>query len=282
MNPPATTAEVATWAQHQFAADAFRQVMELFEREGIDALAVKGIVLAYSLYDRVEERPMVDVDLRLRPRDLRRAIRALRNHGWKVGSTSRQLGTAELFVARTLVEIETTIGAPGVCAISVDRMLARSVERTGPQGVRHREPELHDHALLLCVNAFKDKLVLTTPWAREDLLRIARTPGFSPRTLASRAVEARLCELTRIVSEWLSTEPRGTPWRQVIGALPPRRRSLYASLYRALVHRAPSGPTLALVARAASDSHWMQGKALALGVAGNALRWVDGQGHARE
>jgi hypothetical protein len=268
---PEVGGRIKAWVTHQYAAEAFRRVIEVLDRRGIEVLPVKGIILAHTLYDSTEDRPIVDVDLRVRPRDLGRVAQAACDEGWSVRRTSRQLGTLEFVVSRTLIEVETTIGPPGVCAIGVGEMVTRSVMQTGALGIPHREPELHDHALLLCVNAFKDKLVNAHPWAREDLLRIARVPAFSPATLAARAADARLRTLVSIVACWVADDSGDPGWGAVLAALgvPPRRR--YGALFRALVDKDPDGASLALVARAASDTPAGQMKALVLGILGTVL-----------
>ncbi len=272
-NGSARTDPVATWATHALAAEAFRLVLQTFDQEGVDVLPVKGIVLAHSLYGSPEERPMADIDLRVRPRDLRRVTHIARAQRWPAGPKSGQLGAVGFWVSRTLVEVESTIGPPGVCAIGVDEMLARSSWQTGSLGVRHREPELHDHALLLCVNVFKDKLLLAPPWAREDLLRISSAPDFRPETVAVRATSARLRTLVGIVADWLSADARGGQWARVRAAVEPRRRA-YAALYDTLARWAPRSAAMGLVARAASDSALLRAKALALGVLGAATAAV--------
>jgi hypothetical protein len=144
-------------------------------------------------------------------------------------------------------------------------MIERSEWRVGPLGRRHRTPELHDHALHLCVNAFKDRLVLGHRWVREDLLRIARLPGFSPEVMSTRASEARLETLVWVVADWLADD--GAGWRRLTSLLrPPRPR--YAFAYRRLVHRSPASPIMSVMARAASDSALGQAKALGLGLVG--------------
>ena len=67
---------------------------------------------------------------------------------------SKQWGTFETIVDRVLVEVETSVGPPGLCGLAVDTMIAHATR--GAEG--HLEPELHEHALLLAVNVFKDKL----------------------------------------------------------------------------------------------------------------------------
>jgi len=260
----------ATWSQHEYAAEAFRQVVEVTRAEGVDVLPVKGIVLAHTLYERVEERPMVDVDFRVRHRDLRRLASIARSAGWPVRVASRQLGTMEILVSRTPVEFESSVGPPGVCGLGVEDMMARARAHS-TLGVDHLEPEVHDHALLLCVNAFKDKLVLAKPWAREDLYRIAGTHDFDPREFVARAAEAEVGTLVWIVADWLSAGFRETVWTEVRNSLGGARRRHYAAAYMRLVRWAPESPATGLLARAASDSGAQRLKAVALGVAGTLL-----------
>jgi hypothetical protein len=276
---------VAVWVRHRLAVEALRRVLAAFEGRGIRVLPVKGIILAHTLYENVTDRPMADVDLRIRPSDLRNAKRVAREHGWDVRITSKQLGTFEFDVGGMLVDVETTVGPPGVCAIGVAEMLERSAERTEPLGVRHREPEIHDHALLLCVNAFKDKLPNTLPWAATDLVRIAELAEFDPDAMVARAREARLTTMVWLVAEWLSNESNtATAWVRVLERLgdEPRRR-FYARAFRALVHPQPRSPILsAALVRACSDDALMRGKALALGAAGTAYAWCAGRFRTRQ
>jgi hypothetical protein len=265
---------VATWAHHQFATRALHDVLRMADAEGIEVLPVKGIVLAHRLYSGVEERPLADVDLRIRPEDMGAFADGARHRGWVVRRPSRQLGALEFRLHRTLVEVETTIGPPGLCSIGVAEMLDRSTLGVGQLGFEHREPELHDHALLLCVNVFKDKLVNAPPWAREDLVRISLEDGFSPEVLRSRAADAGLSTLVAIVARWLGEDERAAQWREVrdrLGA----SRPLYAAAYMTLVHRAPRGLLLAVLARVASDEPAARIRALALAVAGTARAGFD-------
>jgi hypothetical protein len=256
-----------TWALHECAAEAFRKVVEVTRGAGIDVLPVKGIVLAHTLYESVEERPMADVDFRVRHRDLRRLAALAENVGWPIRVPSKQLGTLDALVNTTLIEFESSIGPPGVCAIGVEDMMARATTRT-TLGVDHLEPEVHDHALLLCVNAFKDKLALGPPWTREDLYRIAVTPTFDARKFVARVREAELVALVWIVANWLSERPGETVWTVVRDSLDGGRLPRYATSYTRLVRRDPESFALRLLARAASDSPALRLKAIVYGAAG--------------
>jgi hypothetical protein len=267
---------------HQFALEAFERVVAELHAASIPVLAVKGIALADTLYTR-GERFMVDVDLRVVPEDLARAEDVARTRGWRVHHRSKQWGTFEIDLGRDgpLVEVESTIGAPGVCNIDVRTMIERGVARARGN-LRWVEPEIHDHALLLCINVFKDKLVHARPWSREDLIRLAEQPSFSPEMLVARANEARLRELVAVVSAWL---PDGARWADVHALLDggPRRRA-YGRLFLALGRWRPDSRLLALIARAASDDPRMRVEAVFWGALGTArfyLEWPRKRAHRR-
>ena len=264
---------IATWARHQVALASLGETLEVLQGAGVPALVVKGMVLAYSLYDDVSARPLSDVDLRVRPRDLVAAVRAMRARGLRPGWSSRQLGAVSFAVGETLVELETSVGPPGLCALTVARMMERSVERVLPGGLRVREPEVHDHAVLLVVNAFKDKLVECPPWSLDDLDSILA--HVDTETLLARVAEARARTLTWITADWLARERGSERWRALrerLGPRPPRR--LYAWAMRRWMTASPESFRVRWLARAASDSAARRAWALAAGGAGTAVSWL--------
>jgi hypothetical protein len=199
---------------------------------------------------------------------------ACSEHGlrWSFG---RQWGTFDILVGSTLVEFESTVGPPGLCGLTIDEMISRAERTTAILGFPHLVPEVNDHALFLCVNAFKDKIVRTLPHVLSDLVRISRHRSFNP---------ARLVELTRradsrtvvwMVADWAATEGGADGWRSVrdaIGARPPR--GTYLRLFRHLLHSSGelAQQALRVVTRAGSDRPAEQLRALTLTAAG-AARW---------
>ncbi len=272
VQPP--SAAVLSWFAHELAGRALRAVIELLEPEGIPVLPVKGVVLARTLYADVGERPISDVDLRVRPADLGRIERLARGRGWATRHESKQWGTFEIALEQTLVELETSIGPPGVCAVGVEEMLGRASVVTGSLGFPHLEPELHDHGLVLCVNAFKDKIRDARPWALSDLVRLGAQPGFASGRMAELAARAELRAVVWVVADWAASAGGSEPWREVrdrLGRAPPR--PLYVRAFRALAALPRgTGPALPLLARAASDDAALRARALFLGGAG-VLSW---------
>jgi len=276
---------VRSWFDHQLAARALRTLLEVTEPEGVILLPVKGVLLARTLYADVGERPIADVDLRVRPPDLRRLARLCRASGWALARGSKQWGTFEIEIDRTLIEFETSIGPPGVCGVTVAEMISRATRTSAGLGFPHLEPELHDHALVVCVNVFKDKINDTVPWALGDLVRLAQQPAFDPERLAQLAAQASLCAAVWLVADWAASAGGSDGWREVrdrLGPTPPR--PLYLRAYRALAERPRSSRlVLPLLARAASDRPASRARALALGGAGVlSWAWVHALRAARE
>lgn len=265
-------ARAHVWSQHAQAREALAAVLDAFARAEppIAALPVKGIVTARLWYDDASERPIQDVDLRVRPGDLARACDVAAARGWRRVASSRAYGLAAFDVEHTLVELETHVGPPGLCNLSVDAMLARA-EPGSARGVPHLVPEVHDHVLLLCVNAFKDKLVdapVGVVGAVADLLRApAREPRLAADRLATLAATSGSATLTALTASWLldrlsegedgprDARARGF-WSEVVGSLAARGapRRPYAALLRAASSGRARRVVLAtLVTRVAGD-----------------------------
>jgi hypothetical protein len=238
-------------ARHEHARVVLEQVVAACDEGGIAVLPVKGVVTGRLFYADPGERPIQDVDLRVRPRDMAAVARVGCSAGWRVVSRSRAYETLSFAVEGFLVEFECHVGPPGLSGLRVDDMLRRA-ERS-ESGLR---PELHDHALLLCVNAFKDKLVEATRGAVRDLELLPAQPSFDPARFAALAAEARTATIAWIVATWLAEERRAQGWRAVrahLGAGAPR--PAYARLFGTAI-RSPRWPrtALRLLARAGGDS----------------------------
>ncbi len=250
----------AVWAVHVSARKALVEATALLDREGIPSLAVKGAVTAYTLYDAPTDRPLGDVDLRVRPSDVARAARAFADEGWSVADWKPAYGAFVAQRGTVAVDVESVLGAPGLCALPVETMLGRAAR--GPSGLDALVPELHDHALVITMNVFKDKLTLAFPWAVEDALRIVEAPGFDARRFAALARSAKVTGLTWIVADWFVRHEASAGWRRVQAELGGARapRPLYARAMRWLHdHRDPESLATRLVSRVAADdpSMWL-------------------------
>src|SRR5262249_45859142 len=152
-------------------------------------------------------------------------------HGWPVVQRSRLYANVVVEVSAIAIDVESTIGPPGLCGLPVEDMLARARSGTlagGPALL----PELHDHALVLAVNVFKDKLIRAAPWAVADVARIVRTDAFSAPRLAELAGRSGSRTLLWIVADWMAKAHADEVWARVRAACSPVPRPAYARLYR--------------------------------------------------
>jgi hypothetical protein len=256
------------WMRHQVAPVRLRAVSCAFAEAGIPVLPVKGVLTAHLLYADVAERPLFDIDLRIRRRDFRFAMRLAQQRGWSPQTTSPVLWTAILQVDGWEVDVEATVGPPGLCALRVEDLLARADRHTDPFGFDHVQPAFDDHALILVLNAFKDGL-RPQPWAIEDLRRIANHPRFDEAALVDRARAGRVASALWIVADWLAEREGALPWRIVrdrVGPRPPSRRAMAA--YSRVEQRGWPQKRGLFAAAAGSDSPARAVSGLALTAAG--------------
>jgi hypothetical protein len=251
-------------ARHQHAQVVLEQVLSVCRSSGIDVLPVKGVLTAHLWYRDPGERPIQDVDLRVVPGDLRRVEQAGVDAGWRLLLRSRAYGALAFDVLGFLVEFESHVGPPGLCGLRVEAMLKRALRRTEPLRMPHLQPEIHDHALLLCVNAFKDKLVDAPAGAVRDLELLPGQPGFSPDRLAALARDSGAASITWIVASWLAEARDCAAWNDVrerLGGRAPRR--LYALLFDRARRASPAmRPILRVLTRAGADRRAQQVRAL--------------------
>jgi Uncharacterised nucleotidyltransferase len=242
-------------ARHEHARLALERVLAACSDAGIDVLPVKGILTSRLFYRQPAERPIRDIDLRVRPRDLERVERAAAKAGWPLLSRSWAYRTLSFDVLGFLVEFEAHVGPPGLCALPVDDMLRRAHPSIAPLGVPHLQPELHDHAVLLCVNAFKDKLIDAFPGGVRDLEIIATLAEFDRPRFVKLAVDSRVATIAWIVADWLVETRRSDAWRAIREDLRAfSRRPAYVRLFRyAIGFRVPPRQALRVIARAGSD-----------------------------
>jgi hypothetical protein len=265
----------STWVGQQLAYRAAEKVVRVLEAEGIRCLLVKGVVVAKQLYADPVERPFGDVDLLIRPRDFLRLLRVAKKQGWPRVWDSKTVGAVNVVVDGVPVDVASTVGPPGVSAVSVADFLGRARRAVEPVGFEHEAIEVHDHALLLAIDAFKDKLGASgKPWAKADLRRIAERSEFRADVLVARTREARLQTLVATVAGWLQAGDDNPEWRTIDCSLsvesrvafacrePRRSRGARASRVRSA--------WLAIVSRAVSEDVRLRAVALVLAWVGTA------------
>jgi hypothetical protein len=224
------------------------------------------MALAAEVYDDVAERPMADIDLRIERRHLSAALAVAEGLGFAVREYSRVYGSFAFEVGDTDFDVETTFGPPALCGLSVREAMAHArAVRCGDLSVQI--PEVHDHALVLCVNAFKDKCVLAAEWCMSDLVRVGAHRDFDPYMFVARARAARSVGIVRLVARWLCATSDSAPWRAVRDLLEAERRPLrdevYARAFEALASTRPRSLVMRALARAGADRARDRARALA-------------------
>jgi hypothetical protein len=261
---------VSVWILQQAAVEILREVVARCDAASIAVLPVKGIVTSRILYRDIAERAMTDVDVRVRRRDLRALERVARAAGWRCTRVLRAYGNLTYDFGLLSLDVEAGVGPPGLCALGVDAMLGRSARTELAPGCLVSIPEIHDHAVLLAINAFKDKLVGAQPWAISDLERVVAHPEFRLDRFVDRVAEARIATIGWIVATWMESVRYSAAWGAIRAALESRGhlRRAYASLVRRRLSDAGQrSMSLRLLARVGADSRRMQLEALAAAAA---------------
>jgi HAMP domain-containing protein len=264
--------------------EILRDVVSRCDAAGLPVLAVKGVVTARLLYADVADRPIADVDIRIRRRDFWHWHEIATRAGWRCWNSVWTYRTRSYTFSPLALDVETHVGPPGMCALTVDEMLARSTECELGSELRVRIPETHDHAVLLVVNAYKDWLVLGNPASRTDLDRIARSAGFEWEVFVDRALRSRIGTITWLVATWLEESYGNEVWGAVRAELEARAPidRFSARLYRrvaasSLIRSVPAPLFRAL----AVDGRIRRLGALTTTFGWLAERWVRGHSRAR-
>jgi len=251
--PPPPT-KLAGWAlqlKHLRAAQTF---IEACDAERIAVLPVKGIVSGRTLYDDPADRPLTDVDMRVLPRDIARIAKLARRRGWPIAQRMRTYANMIVSVDGADVDVESHVGPRGMCSLRVATLLARA-GRSHALGFECTWPDFTDHAVVLIVNAFKDKLVGAFEWAIRDLERIPRQEAYDPALLARRLRASGVGTIGWIVADWMVRVRNVAAWslvRDAIGIEAPRPR--YARRFSSTIERDAHTLAARVLGRMGSDA----------------------------
>lgn len=260
---------------------AARTFVEACDAARIPILLVKGIVAATTLYeDPLDRDQSNDIDFRTAPEHLSGVRRLVRHHGWTIVETSSAYRSIVFRIASVEVDVETFVGPPHVSTLRVGQMLARA-KPNDKLGFRALFPNFLDHAVLLVVNVFKDKLSLARPCAVQDLERVARHADFRPEAVAEALRDARVGTIGWIVADWLERERVCAPWGEVRERLQPFVNRTRAHILRNIVQQ-PTTLRSRLVARCGSDSMTQTLPAVSTMVWWGAERWLSRIGQSTD
>lgn len=70
------------WCKNQLLLDRLYSVVSVLNRAGIDVMILKGSALIIRYYESAALRPMSDLDIMVRPDQIRQAARSLTESGW--------------------------------------------------------------------------------------------------------------------------------------------------------------------------------------------------------
>jgi len=190
----------------------------------------------------------------------------VRRQGWELLDRSRIYGSITVRAHGFPFDLETHVGAPFMCGLSVEDMLGRCTRKRHPLGFEHHHPELHDHALLLAMNVYKDRVLDTAVWAVRDLERIVLQEDFRAESMAGLARRARVTTAVSVLARWLASERGSEPWGEVARLLRPLPRPGYARAMERVLRRREGISQLRLrtLARQSSDSRLRRVAALSV------------------
>ena len=166
------------------------QTVAALHAAGIRCLLLKGAALASTLYASFTERPMLDLDLLVKPQDARRAYELLQTIGWAVPAAERSVVLRQggihhlpaLHDASGMavnVEVHTELIPPGhPFGFSAEDVWAEARPLEGPlAGAFVPSPE--HLALHSCIHLAWSHMLRTGTWRTcRDLERITQVPGF--------------------------------------------------------------------------------------------------------
>jgi len=255
--------QVIAWTQQLRHARALRKVLERFNVAHISALPVKGIVSAHTLYDDIADRLLTDVDLRILPGDFDRVLVLARQEGWRVIQRLRAYANVVFVVDGVCIDARGYPSVPGLSRLTVAAMLERAQAST-VLGFPHLLPSFEDHAIVLVLNVFKDRLVYAFRWAVSDIERLPSHRDFDAEKLVRLLREVGAATIGWIVADWMVRDRKVAAWRAVrdtIGPRPPR--GAFVALLGFLRKVRPSDTLLLrILARAAADGREDQARAL--------------------
>ncbi|APS00761.1 hypothetical protein BCY86_08770 [Pajaroellobacter abortibovis] len=245
----------SNWIAHHASVHALSLVQKACDTHSIKILPVKGILTSYLLYEDPFKRTLSDVDIRISQSDLGKLLSIASKYGWKILRYCPEYKNIILSIGGIQIDVETTVGPPGVCSLTVEEMLTQAKEHTSPFGFPHLQPEIHQHALLLCMNIFKDKLIYAQKWAIQDVEQIITHKNFDVRKFIHLVKRSHNQTILSIVAKWLSIHHSSKPWTNIYQKLAPRiPRPIYARCIHFLIETHDPFPfALKIGARLASD-----------------------------
>lgn len=171
------------------------EIIGTFSRESIRSCLLKGISYSSTIYDDPAERPMGDIDLMVPEQDVRRALVALKDIGFKL-RPGKRVHRARTHHAVTLdrppvsLDLHRSMVQPWRSSIDLDAVWRR-MEPAAEQPAGVFRLEAVDEIVFHLTHIARHEL-LAGPLAYIDLHRLFRRYGASREAVMKRASEYRL------------------------------------------------------------------------------------------
>ena len=185
-----------TWYENQLRLHWLGGALHVLVEDGVDAMPLKGIVLATSFYQNVGLRPMVDCDVLVRTDQLEQALDVLRRAGWeptgplptRYARHGHEVDVAD--AARHLIDLHWHL-APwlvhqGDEVDGDDQFWDRSVS-IDIGGVSARSLDRSDLLLHVIVNGAKEGYATAPQWVADAVMIARAEPGVDWRRLTETA-----------------------------------------------------------------------------------------------
>lgn len=91
---------IKTFVHNEKRYNDFKELAEALNANGIDFIPLKGILLAKLVYEDIGLRPMVDIDLMVRTKDIEKTKDVLLENGWKLKKAVFKSKSVDLLIKR--------------------------------------------------------------------------------------------------------------------------------------------------------------------------------------
>ncbi|MFW2390703.1 MAG: nucleotidyltransferase family protein [Polyangiales bacterium] len=223
---------------------------------GISVMPVKGALLQHWLYEDPTERPLSDVDLLVRPDELKRAVKQLESSGYRsIGRSS--FGAVVLQSPFGLaLDLHPSLFDRARYRLPTQELFARSIDDTSLYSFGVRLPSPLDAYAHLIGKFGSDHLDARARARLDEIARMARRIDAPPNTVARHLVHCGMRRVSRYVLP-LVHQATGEPFAlQVLDCLPfdPIGQGIAAIAYLGLRDAPALSRSGALTAHLLNDS----------------------------
>ncbi|MEZ4417136.1 MAG: nucleotidyltransferase family protein [Gemmatimonadota bacterium] len=249
-----------------------KRSLEHLHSLGIETLLLKGAALGLTHYDSFADRPMVDLDILVKPTDARRAWMAMQEQGWTwEGNESLEAvydhthhhlpPLIEPAGTGTALEVHTGLHPRSAPILMPAERVWERAETVQVGDVHARVPCLVDQVVHICTHFAWSHAMTSAGWRTfRDLDRLLRHDPLPEEEVVEEARRARAtssCYWTLRLARALVAAPVSD---DLLDALrPPRTRSVGGMLERAYILSLLPDPDLACPSVTVQHAAWVLG-----------------------